>query len=512
MGMKQKHVVTPLLILLIALLALTACGTNQKPIPIFVTSTPQPVTPTQGALALAPPMILPTASPTPPAPIEAPAPTSTRSPSLTYGPVIVPGETIVLTTPTGGSPQPPVTGPFGPIVGPDHTLVPTETRLPPTMPSPVQPTAGPSPTPGPGLQSDLMGIQIHPHIDSREFDTVLAHARNLGMSWIKYQLNWSLLESAPGQYTELFYMLRLYIQESHRRGFKVMVSVAKAPGWSRTPGSDGIMHSDGPPDDPQALARFLGGMLESIGVDVAGMPYIDAIEVWNEPNLQREWYGQPLSGESYMRYFRPAFSAIREFSPHITIITAAPAPTGDSQWSTNDRTWLQQLYNAGLAQYAADIAVGVHPYGWANPPDARCCSLPSRGWDDQPQFFFLDTIEDYRSIMVANGHGVAKLWATEFGWATFEGMVNAQGHRPADPPDTPYFSHITQWQQAEFTLRAFYLAQEHDFLGPMILWNLNFATIPGAVDRSDPQSAYGTVDSRWQPRPVYTTILRAPKS
>ncbi|HVO69399.1 MAG TPA: hypothetical protein VMT24_05100, partial [Aggregatilineaceae bacterium] len=193
------------------------------------------------------------------------------------------------------------------------------------------------------------------------------------------------------------------------------------------------------------------------------------------------------------------------------IITAAPAPTGDSQGSTNDRTWLQQLYDDGLAQHGPDVVIGVHPYGWANPPDARCCANPSHGWDDQPQFFFLNTIEDYHQIMVASGDSGAQLWATEFGWATFDGLLTSSGSHPADPFDTPYFSFISQGQQADFTLRAFQIAQQLPYMGPMILWNLNFATVPGAVDKSDPQAAYGLLDSKWQPRPVYITIRQAAK-
>jgi hypothetical protein len=356
-----------------------------------------------------------------------------------------------------------------------------------------------------------MGIQVHPYIDNREFDKALAYVSDLGFAWVKFQFNWSLLESSPGQYTEMFYILRQYVQQAHTQGSQVMVSVAKAPGWSRTPDPDGVMREDGPPDDPQVLADFLSGMLTMIGMDVSGNPYISAIEVWNEPNLQREWHGHPLTGGEYMRYFRPAYDAIRQFSPKITIITAAPAPTGDSQESINDRIWLQQLYNDGLAQYGQDVAIGVHPYGWANPPDARCCANPSRGWDDQPQFFFLNTIEDCHQIMVASGDSGAQLWATEFGWATFDGLVTSSGSHPSDPPDTPYFSFISQGQQADFTLRAFQIAQQLPYMGPMILWNLNFATLPGAVDKSDPQAAYGLLDSKWQPRPVYIAIRQAAK-
>ena len=61
-------------------------------------------------------------------------------------------------------------------------------------------------------------------------------------------------------------------------------------------------------NDPQVLASFLNLMLEEFG-DV-----IDAVEVWNEPNLLREWTGRPISGSDYMRYFRVARDAINNYS------------------------------------------------------------------------------------------------------------------------------------------------------------------------------------------------------
>jgi hypothetical protein len=495
--------------------ALAGCRSQPKPVQVFVTATPQLAgdasSPTRPDSTATPAEIAADSPATTPVPLTTtPTPPPTVPPGVTFGPVTGPQYTPAPPE-TGLPPTVPPGVTYGPIIGPGYTLPPTETRVPPTPLPTFAPTAGPSPTPGPALRRDLMGIQVHPYIDNREFDKVLTYVTDLGFSWVKFQLNWSLLESSPGQYTEMFYILRQYIQQAHTQGSLVMVSVAKAPGWSRTPDPDGVMREDGPPDDPQALADFLSGMLTMIGMDVSGNPYISAIEVWNEPNLQREWHGHPLTGGEYMRYFRPAYDAIRQYSPKIAIITAAPAPTGDSQGSINDRTWLQQLYNDGLAQYGQDIAIGVHPYGWANPPDARCCANPSRGWDDQPQFFFLNTIEDYHQIMVAAGDSGAQLWATEFGWATFDGLVTSGGSHPSDPPDTPYFSFITQGQQADFTLRAFQIAQQLPYMGPMILWNLNFATLPGAVDKSDPQAAYGLLDSQWQPRPVYITIRQAAK-
>ncbi len=273
-------------IVLAAGLILAACRRDQQSIPVYVTPTPAataaalapaapPSSPTPSATATASATLTATptatetattsATPTATASVTASAtetatetalppaasPTVTLAPGIVFGPVVGPDQpTAVLDTAT---PVPGMT--YGPIIGPDYTLMPTETPVPPLI-STVAATAGPSPTPGPGLRSDLMGIQIHPHINSGEFDTVMGYAHQLGVAWIKVQFNWSLLESSPGQYTELFYILRLYVQRAHDQGFKVLVSVAKAPGWSRTPDSDGIMREDGPPDNPHRAGEF----------------------------------------------------------------------------------------------------------------------------------------------------------------------------------------------------------------------------------------------------------------
>ena len=533
------------LVVLLAVWILSACG-KETSIPVYVTPTPPPDT----ATATLPPPTL-TSTPaeigqmpdslTPSTPTETLTPTTTYPPGVSFGPLMgvprtptasQPGVTIAPPTETptpasfgplvgpnntllptethvGQTPNPNVT--YGPMVGPDHTLMPTEVRTPvPSAPT-VVPTSGPSPTPGPALRSDLLGIQIHPHIDSDDFYAALANAHDLGVTWIKYQFNWSLLESSPGQYTDLFYMLRLYVQETHKQGFKVMVGVTKAPLWARAADGDGQKLEDGPPTDPQALANFLSEMLSQIGSDMDGTPYISAVEVWNEPNLEREWRGHPLTGAEYMRYFGPAYNAIRAYSPQIAVITAAPAPTGDSVESANDRDWLRELYNAGLAQYGADVAVGAHPYGWANPPDAHCCGGSTDGWNESPQFFFLDTLEDYRDIMVSAGHSSAQIWVTEFGWATFDGLQTASGSMPAAPTGSGFFSYVNKQQQAEYTVRAFELGQSLSYMGPMILWNLNFATLDGAVDTSDQQAGYGLLDSYFLPRPVYYALKQAPR-
>jgi hypothetical protein len=124
------------------------------------------------------------------------------------------------------------------------------------------------------------------------------------------------------------------------------------------------------------------------------------------------------------------------------------------------------MYQSGLANY--DVRIGVHPFGWGNPPDIRCCNkVDGQGWDDQNQFFFLDTLADYRQIMLQYGHRNAKLWSTEFGWGTWDGFAGAA------PEGWMVYNNTAK--QADYNLKAFRIGQALGWVDNMFLWNLNFA-------------------------------------
>ena len=173
------------------------------------------------------------------------------------------------------------------------------------------------------------------------------------------------------------------------------------------------------------------------------------------------------------------------------------------------------MYAAGLAKYGDDVGIGAHPYGWANPPEATCCSASPgvTGWFNDRSFYFRDTLDDYHAIMIASGNSNAKLWVTEFGWATYQGLMRSNGAVASGNPQVGWQTLINQQQQADYVLRAFYMAEKppyYDFLGPMMLWNLNFATLPTMVDTSR-EEADLLLDQSVNPRPVYNTLKAAPK-
>ena len=396
---------------------------------------------------------------------------------------------------------------FGPVVGPEYTQPATSTPLP-TLP----PTATPPPPTRPGsayttavpventqLDPAQMGIQAHYNYTVEDWERTLHRINQLRVGWIKLQANWEWLQpDRAGQFDQNFRLFQLHVQKADQWGYQVMISIAKAPDWARHANRG----EDGPPDDLNQLVAFIRMLLEKLG------PHIDAIEIWNEPNLRREWTGsRPLGGGSYMELFRVAYDAIRAQSPNITVVTAGLAPTGNHDGvSVDDRAFLRQMYQAGLARFN-DVKIGVHPYSWGNPPDFLCCdNVDGQGWDDQPQFFFRQTIRDYAGIIAAYGDN-AQMWVTEFGWATWEDYPNAA-------PEV-WMAYNSALDQRDYTLRAFQLGQSRGDIGLMILWNLGYAAELTISQRSE-LAAYSLLYPQFngtdqkRERPLYHALARRP--
>lgn len=366
-----------------------------------------------------------------------------------------------------------------------------------------------------------MGVQFHGFLTDAEFSSMLDRLQQLGVGWVKVQINWAELEPTQGQFDTRYQARVLNIQRASIRGFKTLLSFDKAPDWARPEGVRKQLN--GPPDDPQTLVAFVSRFVRDVKPE-----FIDAVEIWNEANLIREWNGKPINGGTYMQYFRAVYQALLDeqrlqpstLKPNhrITVITAGPSPTITLDGQTlDDRLWVQQLYDNGLASFGPDVVLGIHPYGWANPPEALCCTASAgvTGWYEHPSFYFRETLNAYRQLMVKNNHAEGKLWVTEFGWASFEGLTRSDGNAAKPTSDNAWQAILTQQQQADYILRAFALAQKapyFDFLGPMFLWNLNMTTIPTFIDNNEDGVGFALLDGSGSPRAAFKAIQNAPKT
>ncbi len=365
----------------------------------------------------------------------------------------------------------------------------TETAVPPTpTPEPEYPIYT-----GPPLDRDGVGIQIYLH--RQDVRDLLRHLEALDAGWVKVQVSWKLHEPRPGEYSEeLFGELDRLVAGANGQGVKVLLSVSKAPEWSRA-----VTEMDGPPAD---YGQF-EGFMRYLATRYAGQ--VAAYELWNEPNLQREWNGSPLSAADFVELMGRGAAGVRSADPAALLISGAPATTGinDGVNAIDDRVYFGAMLAAGATGVVDGF--GVHPYGWANPPDGRAADATqvSSSHNNHPSFFFADTLEDYHALLVAAGAADRQLWPTEFGWGTFEGIVTEDGAPAVPPPGSEFMADNSEWGQAVYTLRAYEMAQERAWVGPMFLWNLNFTAALGPEFQEVGYSLLRFDESR---RPVYRAL------
>lgn len=381
---------------------------------------------------------------------------------------------------------------FVPLLSQNHlTLSPTATPTPVPEPTPTT-TPDYPPYNGPTLNRSNIGIQVYLHRE--DVHQIMRHLQELGVGWVKVQVSWKLHQPAPDRLdSDLFAELDQLIQAAQRDDIAVLLSVSKAPEWSRP-----ITDLDGPPQNYADFRAFMALLALRYRGQVA------AYELWNEPNLQREWNGVPLDAAALVSLLRAGAEGVRATDPTALIISAAPAVTGinDGVTAIDDRNYFRAMLNAGVAEVVDGL--GVHPYGWANPPEATV-AMPDAAattHNNHPSFFFRDTLMDYGAMLAEFGITDKQLWATEFGWGSFDRFD------AAPPPGAEFMTQVSEWQQAIYTQRALELAHDWPWVGPMFLWNLNFAPWIGP-DFSE--SGYSILRPDGSLRPVYLALTALPK-
>lgn len=159
-----------------------------------------------------------------------------------------------------------------------------------------------------------------------------------GMNWVKFQHKWGPGDDPAG--------VAGRISSAHAAGFKVLLSIPGSPYPTSI--------------DFASYVEFLRGVA-SYGPD--------AIEIWNEMNIDFEWPAGQIDPSNYVNnMLAPAYNAIKSVNPNVMVISGAPAPTG---FDNGTNAWSDARYMAGMAaigagQYAD--CIGAHFNAGATSP------------------------------------------------------------------------------------------------------------------------------------------------
>jgi hypothetical protein len=265
-----------------------------------------------------------------------------------------------------------------------------------------------------------------------------------GMTWAKVQVRYA------GDANSI-------IAATHSKGFKIQVSAL---------GSANMVTQAGFEDQ---YASWVAGMA------AAGA---DAIEVWNEPNIDAEWAVGYISPQAYTNLLCKAYSAIKGANPNTIVISAATAPTGYfggcGPNGCDDLPFLQGMYNAGAA--GCMDYLGAHHNSGATSPSARS-GHPADDGNHHHSWYFLPQTELYYQTF----GGSRKLFYTEMGYASQEGL-------PAFSDHFGWARGINNAQQASWLAEAVQLSINTGMVRCIIVWNIDFVRYG-----QDPQDGYAII-------------------
>ena len=178
----------------------------------------------------------------------------------------------------------------------DEVQVPPQYAPAPAPAAPAEEAEGEAAPVALASSASVGGFALGGHIAGLDGAAINA-MRSAGMTWIKKQVRHGISDG------------RDVIAQAHAQGFKVLLGAL---------------------GNKNSLASDFEGYVQVFAEYVAHLASLgaDAIEVWNEPNIDREWPNGQVNGASYTRLLAAAYNAIKAANPATIVISGAPAPTG----------------------------------------------------------------------------------------------------------------------------------------------------------------------------------------
>ncbi len=360
--------------------------------------------------------------------------------------------------------------------------------------SPVDPTTGLQQiglSSGPNNYPLMAGPHAAPGLNVSIYDQnpqpVITWMDDLGAKWALHQLSWYQIEPQKGVYR--WDKIDAAVDALYKAGVRIILHPVQSPQWAWG-GADKVTY----PTNPDDFGRFMTLAAQRYKGKVVGY------QIWNEPNIAQE-AGQYVVAARYAAILKEGYNAVKSVDPRAVVIAAALTPTGvnDPSVAVDDLLFLKRLYayNKGELKGYFDV-LGAHPGSNANPPEDLYPDKPGPGpgWNNHASFYFR-RIEQLRQVMAENGDAQKQMWLTEFGWTS-----------TTDPaPGFGYAAQNSEQEQADYIGQAFRMGRDrYPWMGPMILFQLNFALPNITSDPMDERIGWGILRRDGSKRPSYFAV------
>jgi polysaccharide biosynthesis protein PslG len=328
--------------------------------------------------------------------------------------------------------------PAPPAATPTPVVVPKSAASPQPAPSPL--AGAKVPTTDPAIHVFLWG---NTSTTARD----LQLAKQGGFHWVKQRFEWRNIEGRNKGDFEWNEPDRI-VDAITQAGLAIIARVDNQPRWASStiqwPGS-------GPPDNPTDWTDYLTALARRY------KGRIQAYEIWNEPNLDREWDDKKPDPVAYSAMLKASYQAIKVADPQALVVSAGMSPTTtNNEHAVPDLVFIQQMYAAG-ARDSFDI-LGVHAAGWKAEPcaDPAVVAQSAELTNNDPsstdlkRIYAFRHVEDVRALMVQQGDSAKQMSILEMGWTT--------DARPASP--YAWFA-VDRDQQSRNLVAAFQCARQN---------------------------------------------------
>ncbi len=392
-----------------------------------------------------------------------------------------------------GTAAPPVTDP--PATGPAVTAPPK--KAPPTEAPEPTPTRAPVPkVKPPKMSSPEYGAQVFMWWRPETADRDLGLARDAGLTWAKQQFAWRDIEGA-GKGKFIWDQADMAVNTANTKGVDLLARIDNAPDWAAPGCFNSAKKTMGPAKNSKDWVDFLTAFVTRY------KGRIRAYEIWNEPNLAREWCSRPPNPAEYVALLKTSYQTIKSIDPNAMIVSAGLTPTTQSnQEAMPDVQFVERMYQAMGKSDGYFDALGIHAPGFKAPPEMSPDDVAgnpayNHGEGAAGRIYSFRHAEDVRNVMVARGDGAKQIVILEFGWTT-------------DPVHPAYsWFRVDDQTQGRYIVNAFKYAKQNwaPWIGAMFV--IYFANPDW--DKNTEEYWWSITEPNGNPRAAYVQLKSMPK-